>query len=126
MKKLITLVLVGVLFLGATPKIDKTQYTSILKIESSSNTKVTLRKITTIDSTKFDRPTNFAAYYKAYADYYYAFLALKGAKNNGYVKYTIQFTLLNWQRKDVATLLSTETKNNIIRLVHKKIPMDKI
>lgn len=126
MYKIILLLLVSVLFLGATPKIDKTQYTVILKIESSSNTKVTLRKITTIDSTKFDRPTNFAAYYKAYADYYYAFLALKGAKNNGYVKYSLKFTLLNWRRENVSALLSTKTKNNIIRLVQKKLSMPKI
>lgn len=127
MKKFVTLVLIGILFIETTPKVDKTKYTVILKGKSTYlKMKAPHNVYTLVDSTKIVRSTDSAAYYYAYASYYYVALCNKGSVYRNTIKYQLQFTLLNWGRKDVSTLLSTATKNNIIRLVHIELPMDKI
>lgn len=120
MEKLITLVLIGILTLGCV-QMSKAQYYFTIKTARWNPNKKPLIIHRSIDSTTILKWDDSSAYYKAYTYFYLNILINKRMKSSKYMKFNIQFSLLNWKHEDVEYILSEKTENNIIKLVHKNI-----
>jgi hypothetical protein len=120
MKILITLLLIGTLTLGCTQK-SKAQYYFTIKTARWNANKKPLIIYRSIDSTTILKWDDSSAYYKAYTYFYLNILINKRMKSSRYMKFNIQFSLLNWKREDVTYILSEKTEDNIIKLVHKNV-----
>ena len=119
MKKLITLVLIGILTLGCV-QMSKAQYYFTIKTARWNPNKKPLIIYRSVDSATILKRDDSSAYYRAYTYFYLNILINEGMESNKYIKFNIQFSLLNRKHKNVGYILSEKTKDNIIRLVHKK------